>query len=487
MALDHYTPCPCGSGKKFKFCCEPIYPGINRAFEQERAGQHETALRLMNEVVAQHPGNPEARTQKAQLLLQQGKVEEGEAALEEAFKIQPNFPHGLFLRALLRFQEGELVGALMLARKATEAYAPEALDQLADVYRLIFECEMRLQRPVAARAALQQRVHCAPGEEAVRQEFDAFFGDQGRLPACVRREYRLRAPDIGVAGPRRKAWDQVLAAARGPHLSELARAFAQLTQQDATDAAAWFNLALARAWLGDNRAALEALEHYLPLEDNDAAAEEAAALAEVLRAGASMEEQSDYLNYALVFQASDLAPLSHLLEQWNKARRLIVPPTERQDLFFALVLEGQSTALLTASTGTELTPLAGYVTIHAGIVQFVGPREEGILKLREELAQKLSPNLGQLPIRRTPLPFHDVLTEALIFPNGPPDALTAQRARAHSKQLLRGDLAHTSPSSPARPDAARGGHAADGAQASAGCHTLPAGLRARGHAQRLPL
>jgi len=31
MALDQYDPCPCGSGKKFKWCCLPIHVEIDRA------------------------------------------------------------------------------------------------------------------------------------------------------------------------------------------------------------------------------------------------------------------------------------------------------------------------------------------------------------------------------------------------------------------------------------------------------------------------
>src|ERR1700739_771067 len=60
MTQDPYGPCPCGSGKKFKWCCEPIYVEIDKAFRQDEDGQHDMALRIMSEVVAQHPDNPEA-------------------------------------------------------------------------------------------------------------------------------------------------------------------------------------------------------------------------------------------------------------------------------------------------------------------------------------------------------------------------------------------------------------------------------------------
>ena len=56
MALDLYTPCPCGSGKKFKWCCQPIHVDIDRAFRQDQEGQHEAALRTMDEVIAANPG-----------------------------------------------------------------------------------------------------------------------------------------------------------------------------------------------------------------------------------------------------------------------------------------------------------------------------------------------------------------------------------------------------------------------------------------------
>ena len=140
MTPDLYTPCPCGSGKKFKWCCQPVYADINRALEQDANGQEERALRLIDQVVHKHPGNPEAWGQKARLLYNHGKVDQAEEALAKAFEINPNYPFGLWLRAIFRFQEGETRGALLLARKAADAYDPDARDQLGQVYRMIFEC-----------------------------------------------------------------------------------------------------------------------------------------------------------------------------------------------------------------------------------------------------------------------------------------------------------------------------------------------------------
>ena len=77
MALDAYSPCPCGSGKKFKWCCQPIHIQMDKAFRQEADGQHEMALRLMDEIMAEHPSNPEVCGRKAELLYQNGRFDEG--------------------------------------------------------------------------------------------------------------------------------------------------------------------------------------------------------------------------------------------------------------------------------------------------------------------------------------------------------------------------------------------------------------------------
>src|SRR5947208_5414915 len=139
MALDLYASCPCGSGKKFKWCCLPIHVQISRAFQQDEEGQHEVALRLMDEVIAEHPDNPEAWGRKAEMLYRNGRGEDAEAALQKAFELSPKYAFGHLLRGEFRHREGEIPGALLLFRKAADYYDPEAHDLLAQVYGRITE------------------------------------------------------------------------------------------------------------------------------------------------------------------------------------------------------------------------------------------------------------------------------------------------------------------------------------------------------------
>src|SRR3954447_2885987 len=99
MEASPYTPCSCSSGKSFKFCCQPIHKEIARVFELDEEGQHEAALNLMDQVIKQHPQNPEVHGRKAQLLFQNEKAEDAEKALDEAFKVNPDYAFGHFLKA----------------------------------------------------------------------------------------------------------------------------------------------------------------------------------------------------------------------------------------------------------------------------------------------------------------------------------------------------------------------------------------------------
>ena len=287
MPLDPYVSCPCGSGKKFKWCCAPYYAQVEKAFGQERLGQHEAALQTIRELTQSHAEQPAVWGYLAQFLYNSGvvqreqearvkMVEEAEEALSHALKLNPNFGLAYFLRGVFRLNEGEVVGALILFRKAAEAYDPEAHDQLGQVYEQIFRNEFMLNRPVAARAAVERMIHFMPGDASLREMFDSLFEDESMLPDCARKKYTFRP----TAKP-------IQADAATGKLSDARKAYETLTEQTPDDPAAWFNLGVVHAWTGENAKGVEALYRSIDGETDDYRAEEAGALAEVLRCGSA--------------------------------------------------------------------------------------------------------------------------------------------------------------------------------------------------------
>ena len=104
MPIDPYISCPCGSGKKFKWCCASFFAQVEKAFEQDRLGQHDTALQTMRELTHSQADQPAVWGYYAQLLYNLGHVQQTEAernklveqseeALSQALKLNPAALH----------------------------------------------------------------------------------------------------------------------------------------------------------------------------------------------------------------------------------------------------------------------------------------------------------------------------------------------------------------------------------------------------------
>jgi predicted Zn-dependent protease len=427
MAIDLYAPCPCGSGKKFKWCCQPIHVPIDKAFQQFADGQYDAALRLMDEVIAQNPTNPEPYGRKAELLYELERADDAEAALQKAFELSPGYPFGHYLRGQFRRYEGEFAGALLLFRKAAELYDPEAHEMLGVIYASIAECEMRLNRPVAARAASEIALRHKPDLQVCRDNLDNVFGDKSHLPLAARREYRFQGPAPSAPAGQRAAWQKALQTAATGKLTDARAAFESLAEADPGDAAAWYNLGLTRAWLGDNAAALEALDRYVALESDEEKAAAAWALGEVLRCGAGMEDQADYVEHSALFQVRDPQQLANALEALVRERRFI--PTQSQQTEAALLgLFLEPVQALTAEQAARKSPhLGAFVLIVANLLHMRSLNRDRLMKVCEEMRQRSGTALADPEVQRGPVAFSDLLSEGAVFPVGAADQDEARR------------------------------------------------------------
>src|SRR5258708_20837477 len=98
--IDVYQPCPCGSGKKLKFCCQAIVADMVKVSELQQSHQHQAALKLL-EIVEKKPQPrdvwPRAwvKTTKAFLLFSLGQIEEPLRLVGEVLQELPAIPLSL--------------------------------------------------------------------------------------------------------------------------------------------------------------------------------------------------------------------------------------------------------------------------------------------------------------------------------------------------------------------------------------------------------
>ena len=96
-------PCPCGSGKKYKQCCEQTGTTSNRMLPKQSVSNNFNPQHALQTAMAQH---------------QAGNLAQAEALYKQVLQAAPNQPDALHLLGLIAKQKGELATATQLMRQA---------------------------------------------------------------------------------------------------------------------------------------------------------------------------------------------------------------------------------------------------------------------------------------------------------------------------------------------------------------------------------
>ena len=288
MALDAYANCLCGSGKKFKWCCSPFFDTVEKAFKQEQNKQHVVAVRMLEQLCQQHDKSPAVWCYLADLLMMQGKFDEAEKAIEEALQRDAKFAKALMLKASLLHEKDQFEQALHIYRQAADACDPDARELMADIHVGIAQLETIRNHPFAAKAAIDVAHRCEPSNQQTQEFINRYYGLESQYPAIVRKNHVFKKMIKKEALPL-----DVQQATQGGKLSKLHQLMEGLVQQLSYDPAFFYNLGLTRAWVGENRAALEAFEEYVRQAPSDQEAAEAWTLAEAIRMEGGDDVESD--------------------------------------------------------------------------------------------------------------------------------------------------------------------------------------------------
>ncbi|MCS7021365.1 MAG: tetratricopeptide repeat protein [Gemmataceae bacterium] len=376
MSYDPYAYCPCGSGKKVKWCCAPYLTTVERAFRLLEEGQQESSHKLFQDLLQRYGTQATPWLYYANFLMQSQRWEEAEAALEQALQRDPQLGMAYYYRGILRQQEGEHLGALLLFHKAVDRLSPEARDQLLQVFVRIAEVAMFHRLYLTAAYATERALHLRPDLPELHQWQEKLLGPSTGLPQAVRHNYRLRRT-------RRPIAEQHITG----RLGDARRAYEELVQQTPADPAAWFNLGLICAWQGENVRAVEALYRSLDAETDDRLAEETGTLVEVLLTARGMEALANYLEHLHRLQVRDPQRLWQLLEQWHRQGKITqIEYQEETGLLRGYFVE--EVPVLAMSEHTPLYRITARFYLVPGELHLLSPWQERVEQLAQELYQQ---------------------------------------------------------------------------------------------------
>jgi hypothetical protein len=159
MSLDQYSFCPCGNGKKIKFCkCNEHFPEMQIIHRMIVGEQNVAALDRINSNLKTLPSEPWLLAMKCELLLQLGELESLEETSAKFIRLQPDNPLAKLYRSLVAVVRGNTEeGATLMLQAisdATEALPPmtatvamnlmESMGQRGMILPALLHCEMLL-------------------------------------------------------------------------------------------------------------------------------------------------------------------------------------------------------------------------------------------------------------------------------------------------------------------------------------------------------
>ncbi len=255
--VEAYSPCPCGSGQKFKWCCQKVESYAERSRRLFDTGQVDAAIKTLDEGLRKEPGNPWLLTRKAIMEIRQGEAEAAKGSLRRVLDGNPKHFGALVLltRCVLE-TEGPVNGAGMF--QAVLGVADD--DQrrgLASLARVVAYLLGEFRRFPAALKHLDLVVRLGDPDGTAASATRSIEASQSVSPWIKDRLELAKAPGHLDEDARRR-FDQAIARADEGLWAPAAAGFDLLSGDD-PGGEADFNLGLCRLWLGDQEGAVAPL------------------------------------------------------------------------------------------------------------------------------------------------------------------------------------------------------------------------------------
>ncbi len=260
--IDAYASCPCGSGQKYKWCCQKVEATVDRAMRLYETGAPEAAVEAIDEGIKKDGDVPLLLTRKALLLARLGKPYEAKHALETILLKQPKHAGARMLLTRITLEiEGPQAGVAQLQEAL--AHAPEGgAKALSPLIRLVGGILGEMGFAPSARAHLELVERLGnDAEGSTAQAIRTLDRAPGLMP-WLKQPYRLSPAPEDLDPATRADFDAALSLSNEGRWSAAATAFDLLTGSPAARVLAERNLGLCRLFLADDRGAVEALRRY---------------------------------------------------------------------------------------------------------------------------------------------------------------------------------------------------------------------------------
>ena len=264
MALvDPYSPCICGSGQKYKWCCQKVEAYVERSQRLVENGQFEQAVKSLDEGLAKVPDNSWLLTRKALVELQLNHLEVAQQTLRTLLQHHPSNLAGMvLLTRLVAEAEGPAQGAAQFQQALSNVREGDR-DELASVAVFVGSALGQAGFSAAALAHLELAGNLQADAKKQSASLVKSLKMNQAISAWEKNPYRLWPVPDRASGPVRESFERALEWAGQGLWSSAASAFELLASGSAADGVADRNRGLCCLWIADHAGAVTALRRYI--------------------------------------------------------------------------------------------------------------------------------------------------------------------------------------------------------------------------------
>jgi hypothetical protein len=280
MAIDPYAMCPCGSGKKLKFCCSDVLGEIDKIHRMIEGDQPKAALRHVEQTLATHPKRASLLDLKASLELSLGELDAARQTIDEFVAAHPDSPAAHACRALLLSETDQGRAAAAALQRSLALVEREMPQRVFEAIGAVGTALLESGHILAAQAHLWLHANIAPKGDTRAYEALVGLNHYSGLPLLLRDQVRLRA--VPEDAPWKREASQAETLADHGKWQEAVQVVDGLGQRYGADPTLVFNRAVLGGWLADDRSLVAGLHAYAQLEVPLDDAVEAEAIAQLL-------------------------------------------------------------------------------------------------------------------------------------------------------------------------------------------------------------
>ena len=213
MAIDPYAPCPGGTGKKLKFCCDDLTGDLDRLDRLVEGDQTAAALEQADRLAAKHPGRACLMATQVKLQLATRKVAEAAATGRAFLAAFPDNPLALGHVAVIDVINGRILEAAAAFDKARQAAAADIPPDLVLIAATLVRAAAQAGHTGFAQGVVEWMIDRSLGSAEELQGLAAVVGSSG-VPAALRTKVPLedapadfpRPTDFAAALEHARAW-----------------------------------------------------------------------------------------------------------------------------------------------------------------------------------------------------------------------------------------------------------------------------------------